>query len=68
MAENSWFLFAEPRIELQGHLASMLRLAGAFGSENAKSPPGAPDGLGVLFSSVKVDAGTRKRLDLLLTG
>ena len=49
---------AAPRIELVGHLTSMLRLAGVFGAGNAKSPSGVPGGLGVLLSSVKVDAGT----------
>jgi hypothetical protein len=46
---------------LIGHLASMLRLAGALGSWNAKSPPGTPDGLMMFLGPVKVDAGTRNR-------
>ena len=50
-----------PWIELQGHLASLLRLAGACGSENAKSPAGVPDGLMTFFSSELGDAGTRNR-------
>ena len=49
---------AAPRIELVGHLTSMLRLAGVFGSGNGKSPLAAANGLDVLLSSVKVDAGT----------
>ena len=49
---------AGARIELQGHLASMLRLAGAYGPGNAKSPPGVPDGLVMFLGSAKVDAGT----------
>ena len=51
----------EPRIELIGHLASMLRAAGAFGAGNAKSPPAGADGLGVFLSSELGDAGTRNR-------
>jgi DNA invertase Pin-like site-specific DNA recombinase len=68
---------AEPRIELIGHLAAMLRTAGAFEAEGAhrpagqaprparaakaKSPPADADGLDVFLGSVKVDAGTRNR-------
>ena len=47
----------EPRIELLGHLASMLRLAGAFGSGNAKSPPAGADGLCLFLSSAKEGQG-----------
>ena len=46
------------RIELEGHLASMLRLAGVFGSGNAKSPLAAANGQDVLLNSELVDAGT----------
>ncbi len=53
----------EPRIELVGHLASMLRAAGAgrlvgVGSGNAKSPPAGADRLGSFLSSELWDAGT----------
>jgi DNA invertase Pin-like site-specific DNA recombinase len=59
-----------PRLELVGHLAAMLRAAGAsglggVGSRNAKSPPADADGLDLFLSSESVDAGTRKHLDLL---
>jgi hypothetical protein len=46
----------------------MLRLAGAFGSGNAQSPLACANGLDVFLSSELGDAGTRKRLDLLLVG
>jgi hypothetical protein len=49
-----------PRIELVGHLASLLRAAGV-GAANAKSPPAGADGLDVFLSSELVDAGTRYR-------
>jgi hypothetical protein len=39
----------------------MLRAPCVGGAVNAKSPPGDPDGLGVLLGLVKVDAGTRTR-------
>jgi site-specific DNA recombinase len=53
----------EPRLELVGHLAAMLRAAGAgalvgVGPRNAKSPPAGADGLDVFLSSELVDAGT----------
>ena len=51
-----------PRIELVGHLASMLRAAGAEGMAVAtgheKSPRAGAGGLGSFLSSVQVDAGT----------
>lgn len=46
---------------LLGDLASMVCAAGVGSAGNAQSPTGDPDGLGVLLSSVKVDAGTRNR-------
>lgn len=60
-----------PRIELIGHLAAMLRAAGAgglggVGARNTKSPSACADGPGLFLSSESLDAGTRKHLDLLL--
>ncbi len=46
---------------LWGDLASMACAAGVDGAGNTKSPPGDPDGLGVLLSSESGDAGTRNR-------
>ena len=46
------------RIELVGHLASMLRAAGVAGVQTAKSPSAGPDGLHVFLGSESVDAGT----------
>lgn len=58
----------EPRIELVGHLAALLRAAGVGAGRNATSPPAVADGLDAFCCSELVDAGTRKRLDLLLIG
>jgi site-specific DNA recombinase len=52
---------AGPRIELVGHLASLLRAAGAGRAGNAKSPPAGADGLEVFLRSELVGAGTRNR-------
>jgi hypothetical protein len=46
---------------LWGDLASMACAAGVGGAGNTKSPPGEPDGLGVLLSSESGDTGTRNR-------
>jgi hypothetical protein len=58
----------EPRIELVGHLTELLRSGGAKGLTVIGQQQG-PElvGLGLeLLISVKVDAGTRNQLDLLL--
>ncbi|WP_301591628.1 hypothetical protein [Sabulicella glaciei] len=49
-------------IELQGTLSAKL----GMGLRNAESPSADSDGLSLFTGSVKVDAGTRKHLDLLL--
>ena len=51
----------EPRIELQGHLASMLRAAGLDAHQNMKSPLVLASGLEVCLGSELVGAGTRNR-------
>ncbi|WP_270934370.1 hypothetical protein [Falsiroseomonas oryzae] len=49
------------RIELIGHLASMLRAAGAGGRNNAASPLALANGLDVFACSESGDARTRSR-------
>jgi site-specific DNA recombinase len=51
------------RIEVRGELGAILRLA--EGARNAKRPGGVAE---AFVEQIKMDAGTRKRLDLLLTG
>ena len=53
----------KPRLELLGELSMMLRLAGGAQQKGPELSGLGPD----LLSSVKVDAGTRRQLESLLT-
>jgi hypothetical protein len=65
----------EPRVDLIGELTAMLRAAGVSvpasgakaGLGRAKGPRRGAVGPDLVVGSVKVDAGTRKHLDLMLT-